>query len=355
VVGFKEGQLLRWDLPDRELFGMSNHSSLYYYGMTWSPDGSMTAHMPRAGNLQIYDIVNDEEKVLILENMPDEAKLGPVAWSPNGLKIAIGGQDGYCRLYNRRGEYLLSIPHEEEAIMTVKWSDDSQYLATSTWDGRLCVWDGNSGSLMTTLKRHNERVRYLEWSRDGQSLISLSMDGDLKIHDLTTAQPALEMSLGTTISCFSWNRDQDRIIYATFQAMNLTMINMEGLPLWVKPFDNWIHEASWSPDGNQIMIVVSYSPIQVLSKHGKVLCNLTGITDPFGADEAKWSPDSKYIAAMGNNGLLYFYDATQVTRLPEHEEAAIVSILILLILGLGSRDSINERIRFGRSTHDPAK
>jgi WD40 repeat protein len=164
-------------------------------------------------------------------------------------------------------------------------------------------------------------------------LITLSMDGVLKMHNLITGKPDRKLNLGGTISCFSWNQNSDTMVYATYQASKLTMIDMEGRELWVKPSDNWMHDASWSPDGNQLMVVASYSPVQIYSKNGELLCSLRGIADPYGAEEAKWSPNSKYIAAMGNNGLLHFYDTQPIFPLNE-SPVSYLMITLIVILGL---------------------
>jgi len=74
----------------------------------------------------------------------------------------------------------------------------------------------------------------------------------------------------------------------------------------------------------------------MLSGVGVPLCRLTGGWTPRGAEEARWSPDSRYIAGMGGNGILYLYDADPILGLGEEYTTSLclacLSFLVLVTL-----------------------
>ncbi|QDT64925.1 WD40 repeat domain-containing protein [Calycomorphotria hydatis] len=78
-------------------------------------------------------------------------KVSCLAISPDDQWMAIGHQDGSIQLLNRNNaEKQVAIPRLTEIITQICFSDDSQYVAMISADGKLSVFDISEGQLKAT-------------------------------------------------------------------------------------------------------------------------------------------------------------------------------------------------------------
>jgi len=104
-----------------------------------------------------------------------------VVFSPEGNRLAIGGDYGHVRLLDlRTGTVVPFQTQSSEGAHALVFSTDSQLLAAGLGsDVRL--WDAHSGESRGQLTNHTERVNALAFTRDGRQLVSASGDGTIRI------------------------------------------------------------------------------------------------------------------------------------------------------------------------------
>src|ERR1051325_11024089 len=61
-------------------------------------------------------------------------------------------------------------------IGRIAWSPDGSYLASSSEDKTIRIWDARNGACVRTLQGHTNSVNSVAWSPDGQRLASASWD-----------------------------------------------------------------------------------------------------------------------------------------------------------------------------------
>ncbi|MEO2046091.1 MAG: protein kinase [Pirellulales bacterium] len=136
---------------------------------------------------------------------------GPVytaRFSPDGEQVATGGYDQRVFLWNPQevvsvdvGRRLQGLPDRETPyqqfighagpVRTLAFSPDGLSLASGGQDNRLCVWDLATGSLRNTLRGHASHIRSCDYSPQGRWLLSGGRDAQIKLWEPKTYAPSL--------------------------------------------------------------------------------------------------------------------------------------------------------------------
>ena len=106
------------------------------------------------------------------------------AFSPDGKLLALGLRaDGLVRILDAHSGQMvrtlqlptLWFPRD------VTFSPDGRWLATTTEDGRVIVWDVATGQPRFTAAGHSGAVNALDWSADSARLVSVGDDGTARV------------------------------------------------------------------------------------------------------------------------------------------------------------------------------
>jgi WD40 repeat protein len=111
-------------------------------------------------------------------------RVGAIAFSPDGGRVATGSTDGTARVWKvADGELVTILPGHENYVTDVEFRPDGNLIATASRDGRARIFDAQSPTLRATLAGHREPVTDVAWSRDGTKLITASTDGTVRTWD----------------------------------------------------------------------------------------------------------------------------------------------------------------------------
>jgi len=101
---------------------------------------------PRGGRLSEGD---DKENSFVREFEHMASPIHAIAFSPDGLLIACGGESGEVRLFKtENGQRLAQIKGEHGPVFALAFSADGKQLATGGFDGRIRIHETQKGEVV---------------------------------------------------------------------------------------------------------------------------------------------------------------------------------------------------------------
>lgn len=313
----------------------------------WSQTNQFLAIAIPEGEIQLWD--TDQWALLnTLESQFDD--IHGIALSSSGKNLAIGSNQGEVKIMKLNSsasneEDLLISSHVYGKVL-VAWSPDEKSLVSANEDGRLVVWDAQSGELIILLDGHDAPINGMAWSADSKTLASSSQDYQIKLWDFQEKSASHAFS-GT--GPLVWNPDKDVLyfnhegtlssqaiiedsqakalsnepVYAILLSLSadtkqLALINEHGSLLIINSqtgkaeevytqYSLPITDIASSPDGSQYASLSADGTLSLWdSKTGEQIHRLDGMA--ISATQLAWSPDGKFLAFEGDNGQLRLFE-----------------------------------------------
>jgi WD40 repeat protein/serine/threonine protein kinase len=198
-----------------------------------------------------------------LPPLPHASAVLSVAFSPDGQRIASGGQDGVVKVWDAAtGREVHSFRAHQDHANGLAFSPDGRRLATASWDGTVKIWDAKTGQEQLTLfKERPARAYSVAFSPDGRRLaagIGIGLPpnegGVIKVWDASTGQELL--SLGghkDNATCITFSPDGHRLASASADATAKVWDAQTGEEiLTFRGHRSRIHSVAFSADGKQL-------------------------------------------------------------------------------------------------------
>jgi len=267
---------------------------------------------------------------------------GLLAWSPKGLFVTEGAEGaGLIDIRDdETGETVLSFQGHDGDINDVAFSPDGSKLATTGDDGRLKVWNPDTGALLTSRSARGE-VWGPSFSADGSLVAGAwvqrrSYGATVRVLDLTSnadvvaafrVAGAIDTAVspdGEHIAVMSfWNMGGEVFDVETGdRVFRLTAFNCCSFP------DS--RGVAWSPDGGTIATTNADTVRLWDASTGRLRSTLLGHTGP--VFSVAWSSDSARLVSGGSDGTARVWDvdskeATELMALSAQEtQGGIVGV-----------------------------
>lgn len=185
LVGGRDNITL-WDIGQRRIINrIEDHNS--HKQVSWAPNREIFAFVS-GGLLQLWKL--QQEKAFYTTSLSNISS-HCIAWSPDGTMLAFSyaGQDAYThtikiiRMYHDKNLDTYSLSGEHLGyISALAWSSDGRFLASSSGDKTIVIWNPHSGQKLQILEgQHLAAIYGVAFSSDGRLLASTSKDGTLCI------------------------------------------------------------------------------------------------------------------------------------------------------------------------------
>jgi WD40 repeat protein len=155
-----------------------------------SPDGTKIASCSRDRTVRIWSVQTGEELQTLRGH---EGWVRCVAWSPDSRLVASGGDDKTVRVWDVVGGTQATQPLRGHSwvVRGVAWgSRNASLLVSSGEDRTIIVWhlEGESATVMRTLRVHTGIVRSVSLSPDDRFIISGSDNMTVCVWEVATGQ-----------------------------------------------------------------------------------------------------------------------------------------------------------------------
>ncbi|WP_043840465.1 TIR domain-containing protein [Amycolatopsis taiwanensis] len=158
-------------------------------GVRFSADGSLLATTGNDGVARLWDPVTGRQ-VEELFGSPDRLlTVEDTAFSPAAPRLATVTNDGRINLFNvDTGGYERHLNVESAPVWTVAFSPSGDELATANDDDTVRIWYRITGRLLQTLADHHGRVRSIAFSPDGKWLATGCDDSKVRLWEAGTGR-----------------------------------------------------------------------------------------------------------------------------------------------------------------------
>ncbi|MDF5733125.1 MAG: WD40 repeat domain-containing protein, partial [Rhizonema sp. PD38] len=148
--------------------------------MAFSPDKKTFATSYNSNTVKLWDLTNGKE---INTQKLDNGWAGSIAFSPDGKKLAMGGDE--VRIWDviNKGTPQRVGKHKEY-IVSVEFYPDGKTLATAGGDRTVKVWDTTAYQELTTIRGHSSSILSIAFSPDSKTLVTGSKDKTAKLWDV---------------------------------------------------------------------------------------------------------------------------------------------------------------------------
>ena len=269
--------------------------------IAFSPDGITLAAGGENKTISLWNVSTGK-----LENtLRDSDWVGSVSFAPDGRTLASASAEQSVKLWDIRAGSVRVVLEHSAPVRSVSFSPDGAVLASSGDDGAVRLWEAESGRPLKTLHGHEGPVLRVAFSPDGVALATSGADGITKLWDIES---------GTVRATFSGHRGPVHHVAFAPDGETLASASADGtVKLWdvgtvqlVTTLTDNVWSLAFSPDGS------------LLATGGESTINLWGVQagrihNTIDADlDVAWSvsfsPDGKLLAWVDDDEKIQVWD-----------------------------------------------
>lgn len=190
----------------------------------------------------------------LLAHINKAARVKSVAFSPNGLILASGDENGIIKLWQvKTGKLLKILKGHKASINSISFSHNGRLLLSGSGgvrnDNSIRLWEIKSGKLLKILNAHRAKVVSVSFSANDKLLASGSYDKTIKLWEVDSGKllNTLKGHKGWITSIvFSPN---GKLLASADDTIKIWQVNNSKLLRTIKAHKYNVASLTFSPDG----------------------------------------------------------------------------------------------------------
>jgi len=163
-----------WDTDQSMIVEKLSRSRADFTSLSWAPDGKSLA-VTSDNRVLVWKL--DAPKRLKVRMYHYTTRVNVVAWSPNGIYLASGGNDHAIHVWDITNERLVgAYRYHLQSVTTLSWAPDSRRIVSGGFSEYINIWDAITGWHITSYYAHAGMAMALAWSPNGQAILSGGSD-----------------------------------------------------------------------------------------------------------------------------------------------------------------------------------
>jgi len=280
-------------------------------------DGRQVASASEDGAVRVWDLNTTDEHRAMTDS---KDSLWSVAVSPDGKRLAAAGADKKIRVYSLPTAKL-EVTLDATAAMTVlAFLPDSNRLAAGGGDKMVKIWDVNDKKVVQDLPASGLAILALDVSDDGKLVVSGSADSTVRGYDPNSGKelwkwPSRKAACGVSIRK-GGKQVAVGIADGTLAVLDISSEIPKELGSQVAHVAG-VSCVAYSPDGNRLASVGGDGALRVwtVNENGTLTQLVkfegqptTGTSGYSPLSTVAFSPDNRYVAAGGADGVVRVWD-----------------------------------------------
>ncbi|EGJ34237.1 MULTISPECIES: caspase family protein [Moorena] len=238
------------------------------------------------------------------------ADVTDIAFSPDGKQILSGSDDGKVRLWNTEtGQLIHTLEGHTDDVTDIAFSPDGKQILSGSDDRTVRLWDTETGQLIHTLEGHTNDINAIAFSRDGKQILSGSFDKTVRLWDTETGQLIHTLEGHTyLVTDIAFSPDGKQILSGSRdKTVRLWDTETGQLIHTLEGHTNDINAIAFSPDGNKILSGGDDNSLRLWdTESGQLIHTLQGHANH--VTSIAFSPDGNKILSGGDDNSLRLWD-----------------------------------------------